>query len=393
MSLRRLVYYSAVIGGWAALCGWAVAELLFIRGGSAGLLAVALTAALVGAGIGGGLNAVAGLANPQWARLLRRAGLGAAGGAAGGLVGGLLGEGFFQLLSLLPLPSAPVLDTLRLMVAYALGWMLVGLGIGAVDGLSEGSRKKLRNGLLGGGLGGLLGGGLFHPIVLGLASESGMAARATAFVILGVAIGALIGLAQLVFKEAWLTVVDGFRPGRQLILSQPVTPLGRGDHLPMPLLGYAARDIETEHARITRRPDGGYTIEDAGSRLGTRVNNRLIAGPVALADGDLIKLGSNILRFNVRQGRSAQVAVAVPVASAAGGGISPPPPPPGSAAAPVVSPTAPVAGPPPTPGVLPPGAIAPRPASPPLAQPVRPQSSSGGGRIPPPPPPPTIPRQ
>jgi hypothetical protein len=122
-----------------------------------------------------------------------------------------------------------------------------------------------------------------------------------AFVILGVSIGALVGLTHVVLMEAWLTVVDGFRPGRQLILTKPVTFLGRGDHLPLPFLGYAGRDLESEHARITRQPEGQYVVEDNGSRIGTQLNGRRVSSPAALSDGDLIKLGSNIVRFEHRR--------------------------------------------------------------------------------------------
>jgi hypothetical protein len=50
MSLSRFVYYSAIIGGWAALAAWAVLEAVLLRGGSkfsAGM--VTATGAVVGA--------------------------------------------------------------------------------------------------------------------------------------------------------------------------------------------------------------------------------------------------------------------------------------------------------------------------------------------------------
>ena len=97
-----------------------------------------------------------------------------------------------------------------------------------------------------------------------------------------------------------MTVVDGYRPGREWIIGQDVTTLGRGDHLPLPFLGYPGRDLESEHARIVRQPDGAFLLEDNHSRLGTRLNGQSIQSPTPLADGDLIKIGSNIVRFNLR---------------------------------------------------------------------------------------------
>ena len=311
MSLIRLVYYSAFIAGWAAFFGWLVSERLFFSGGGElGMLQTFLVGGIIGAAIGLGLNAVAGMANAQWKELLRRALPGLAGGFLGGAVGGTIGD----FLYLLGLPRA-------------IGWMIMGLGIGVIEGAYEKSKSKIRNGLIGGGIGGLLGGALFDPIQRLIATDSGMSSRAAAFVILGICIGALIGLAQVVLKEAWLTVLDGYRAGRQLILSQPLTALGRADNLPMPFLGPMNKDLEAEHVKIARRADGSYVVEDNHTRLGTRLNNQPLAGPAVLKNGDVIKFGANFVRFNERQRRSAAEAPAAASVPAAQVATAPPPPP------------------------------------------------------------------
>ena len=56
MSLARLVYYSAVLGGWAAFVAWMVAEAVILGRLP---LEVVLTAAAVGAAIGCGVNVAA----------------------------------------------------------------------------------------------------------------------------------------------------------------------------------------------------------------------------------------------------------------------------------------------------------------------------------------------
>jgi len=326
MSLCRFVYYSGLLGGWAAFLAWLVAELLYLGGGSLrgtaevplsatlarGTAEVVLTAALVGAAVGLGLCLVSGMTNPRRARQLRRLVPGLVGGGIGGAVGGLLGAVVYSWMGW----------------PRALGWIVMGLGIGGAEGVYEASAAKLRNGLIGGGLGGLMGGLLFDPIA---GSGSGMSSRATAFLILGLSVGTLIGLTHVVLRSAWLTVVDGFGSGRQLILSSPVTVLGRGDHLPLPFLGYPGRDLEPEHLDVTRQPNGQYVVQDRNSRIGTRVNGELIQAPTALNDGDLIKLGTNLVRFNQRRwgwrrqpGRGGGRA-----SPQAGGMTAPPPPPPG----------------------------------------------------------------
>ena len=281
MSLGRLVYYSAVLAGWAALIAWIVAEWVILGRLP---LEVLLTAAVVGGAIGCAVNVAAGMSGTGLQTLLKRAAPGFVGGAIGGAVGGLVGDVAYGI----GLPRG-------------LGWMLMGVGIGMVEGIQERSFEKVRNGLIGGAIGGLIGGFLFDPVQALAASGSGMSSRATAFVVLGLSIGACIGLAHVVLKEAWLTVLDGYRPGRQLILSRSVTTLGRADHLPLPFLGTMNADLSPEQVRIARQPDGHFFIEDIGGTQRSWLNQVPIHQPVGLRDNDVIKVGRNLIRFNERR--------------------------------------------------------------------------------------------
>ena len=131
-----------------------------------------------------------------------------------------------------------------------------------------------------------------------------MISRATAFVILGMCIGILIGLVKVVLKEAWLTVLDGYRPGRQLILSEAQTVLGRAEYAALPFMAPGDSELEMVHARIIRQPDGRFALEDNQTRLGTEVNNVRVNGRVLLDDGAVIRLGRNSIRFSERQRRA-----------------------------------------------------------------------------------------
>jgi hypothetical protein len=315
MTLARLVYYSGIFSGWAAFFGWLAGELFVLRGDASrgGWLGIAVVGGMVGAAIGAGLTAASAMGTGGFARLIGRMALGAAGGGIGGLVGMLIGNAAYASIGL----------------PRFVGFMVLGLAVGVVDGLADRSWRRIRNGIFGGLLGGMVGGLLFNPLVYVLASDSGIASRAAAFVILGLCLGALIGLTQVVLREAWLTVVDGYRTGRQLIISRPVTVLGRGDHLPLPFLGPGNRDLEIEHCRITRQANGSFLLEDLQSRLGVFVNQQRVQGSRELASGDMIKLGPNHIRFQESRRRGG-TAVTNSVAGAAGGGskIPPPPPPP-----------------------------------------------------------------
>jgi hypothetical protein len=281
MSLARMIYVTAWLAGWAAFFGWLVCEFLVLRGGGGRAWEAVVVASAVGAAIGSGVGGAAGLSEGTTRRAAVRAGYGLLGGFVGGLVGGLAG----QLLYAAGLPRV-------------VGWVLMGLGIGATDGLIQHSIRKARNGLIGGAVGGLFGGLLFDPISSALTAGTGMTSRATGFVIMGLSIGALIGVVQVMLRDAWVTVVDGFRTGRQLILTRPVTTLGRSELAHLPFLGTFGKPLEVEHARIERRADARFVLVDNNTADGTMVNREPVTGSVVLNDGDMIRIGANYIRFN-----------------------------------------------------------------------------------------------
>ena len=384
MSFARLVYYSAVIGGWSAFVGWLFGESLFAGGAGGTIVAVAGIGALVGAAIGSGLNLVAGSTNLHWKQLLVRLVPGIVVGGVVGALGIVVGNFLYVWVGL----------------PRVFGWLVIGLGIGTVEGITDRSPQKLRNGLIGGGLGGLLGGILFD-VVGGLVQlGSGMTSRATSFVVLGVCIGLFIGLTQVILKRAWLTVVDGYRPGRQLILSKSVTFLGRGDHLALPFMGPNNLSLEGEHLKIIRLPAGSYQVEDNNTKLGSFLNNKPLQTAMGLEDGDVIKFGGNFVRFNFKKAGSSPSQTTPSTTTSATGNpaiaariVPPPPPPPPKkqtavatlAPPPVNVPISIQPATPPRPAVQPPSV-----ATPPKGPPPAPPAPPVGGRpkLPPPPPPP-----
>lgn len=281
MSLSRLVFYSAIVGGWSAFAGWLLAELLMGRWVGQYLFVAVMMAGIIAGFIGAGLSQVAGLVNLRWAEHLRRLIPGLIGGLAGGLAGVLLGSGIHSALG---------------EFGRVIGWMLMGIGIGVAEGIYERSFKKIRNGVIGGALGGFLGGLLFLPVSRIIGTD--LSSRATSFVILGVFIGLFIGLVQVVLKEAWLTVEEGFRAGRQLILSQPVSTLGTSERASLIFIAYGAKGVEPVHLQIQRQSDGKYVVQDNQSRTGTFINGQRLTGAALLRNNDRIQFGPNVVRFN-----------------------------------------------------------------------------------------------
>jgi hypothetical protein len=171
-----------------------------------------------------------------------------------------------------------------------------------------GAVKKLLKGLIGGTAGGLLGGVLSLMLRGALAGvfhdrdpASLWSPTATGFVALGMCIGLLIGLAQVILKEAWLKVEAGFRAGREMILTKEKTTVGRAEACDVGLFGDAA--VEKLHASIVQQGNR-YFLEDANTPGGSYVNDVPVSGRAPLKSGDLIRVGKSLLRFRERQKRT-----------------------------------------------------------------------------------------
>lgn len=286
--MTRLVYWSGLVGGWAAFVGWFISEVLFGRWVGESVFLAILMFMFVSAAMGAALSQVEALITRQWEHQRRFLLPGLIGGLVGGLIGGLVGSAFYSILGERYL--------LLNFIGRVLGWTLVGLAIGVCQGGFELHWRKLRNGMIGGTIGGFLGGLFFGPVSWIVGSP--LSSRAVAFVLLGLFVGLLLGLVQVLLREAWLTVEQGFRPGRQLILDQDVITMGTSEKAGLIFIAYGAKGVEPIHTRIRRHKDGTYTVEDNASRAGTFLNDEEIAEPMRLHDGDVIQLGINKVRFS-----------------------------------------------------------------------------------------------
>jgi hypothetical protein len=304
MSFRLFVYYCAVCGGGGAFLGWVLGR---IPGEMSALPRAAIRGLLLGMMVALALGLVDALwntSNRHLGAILIRVFVAVTVGLLGGLVGGIIGQAFFSLTGL--------------SISLIFGWTITGLLIGSSVGLfdlllsllrqedTSGAQRKLTKGVLGGTLGGALGGSLF----LGLLSFWGGVFRmpvdnlwfpvATGFVALGTCIGLLIGLAQVVFKEAWLKVESGFRAGRELLLTRPEITIGRAEDCDLGLFGDPK--VAKIHARIRRQGNEYFLCEEESSE-GTWLNDKPVKGNCRLHSGDLIRMGRNLIRFGERQKR------------------------------------------------------------------------------------------
>jgi hypothetical protein len=304
MTFRLFVYWSALCGGWAAALGWALGRLL---GGNDPLGGTGLRGMTLGLIIALGLGSVDALwvySLRQFGRVAPRVLICVLVGGVGGLVGSMAGQALYNWKNL---------DALRI-VGWVFTGLMVGVSIGAFDVLRSWVREeslswagwRLFRGVLGGGIGGLLGGAVawqMDEVGVRLAPDKGglWSPSLTGFVVLGLCIGLLIGVAKVALKEAWLKVEAGFRKGRELLLDKPQLTIGRAESCDLGLFGDPA--IERLHARIYQQ-DGRHFIADASGSAGTYVNDVRITAPTPLRAGDLIRVGAARLRFSERSNRS-----------------------------------------------------------------------------------------
>ncbi|MBI3408604.1 MAG: FHA domain-containing protein [Planctomycetes bacterium] len=305
MSFRLFIYYCAVSGGWAAFLGWLVGRAASPRDDLGG---DATHGMMLGLFVALGLGLVDGFWNlaTRWKPVAARTGVAAVVGAIGGLIGGVLGNVLYD-------------ATNGTGIFLIIGWTLTGLLIGVslatfeiVAGLVtgenlSGARKKLVKCLLGGALGGFVGGGLAAVLLAAWTAvlKEGDARAlwspfALGFVALGMCIGLLVGLAQVILKEAWIKVEAGFRSGRELILAKERTSIGRSEFCDVPIFGDSS--VDKQHASIIAM-SGQYLLESEGGSSGILVNDEPVRGRLALRSGDLIRMGKNMFRFFERQKR------------------------------------------------------------------------------------------
>ena len=112
-----------------------------------------------------------------------------------------------------------------------------------------------------------------------------------------------------------LRVVSGSASGTEVPLDGEFI-VGRGETGP----GRLGDDTEISrrHARFGRDAEGHLIVEDLGSTNGTYINGRPVTSPTVLVDGDEIKLGQTVLRFEDGGRTEVRSTVAEPQATVVG---------------------------------------------------------------------------
>jgi hypothetical protein len=321
MSFRLFVYYCAIAGGWCGFIGWFLGYFLAPPVPSQtehpffhSLLRECIQSMFLGFAIAFGLSfldAAFNLSMRKFGAVFGRVLAALLLGIVAGLFGGLVGGSLFHLVQQI---RVPLLADLCMIIGYTIVGTMVGISICSAQLLASlvtrkdfgGAFRKLVKCFLGGTVGGILGGCVATLILVAVRTVSGSSVdhlrspHGIGFVAIGMCIGLLVGLAQIMLKEAWIKVEAGFRPGREMLISKDKTSIGRAEGSDIALFGDSG--VEKAHANIVL--DGGrYYLEDLQTPGGSYVNDQKVNGRVPLKTGDLIRLGKSMLRFNERAKR------------------------------------------------------------------------------------------
>jgi hypothetical protein len=304
MALASRIYFNAVFGGLGALFGWMLFGIFGDPNPSDQRAFVMfsfvdvnlfLGGALIGGMIGYFVVGVDALRDQSVVRFARLASYGVVLGA----IGGALGMWFGDIVNI-ALQKAFGARFIVPILARGFGWSLLGVAIGASEGIAARSLGKLSYGTLGGALGGFVGGALFE-LLYGLARtslSSSYLGSAVGLVILGACIGALSALVQAVFQPASVRVLRGWQEGREYPLDRLATLLGRAEDADIAI--FRDMKVEKKHAVIRREGEKYVFVNNGAPAEETKINEAPIAGRRDLVDGDRIQLGNVILRFQSR---------------------------------------------------------------------------------------------
>ena len=89
-----------------------------------------------------------------------------------------------------------------------------------------------------------------------------------------------------------------YRDAQGVLCECPLTDQATIGRHPNQTIQLLDRVVSKAHAVVRKMPDGGFIVQDGGSRNGTYVNGELLDGASKLTNGDKITIGSTELFFH-----------------------------------------------------------------------------------------------
>lgn len=186
-------------------------------------------------------------------------------------------------------------------IGRALAWCLAGAAMGLGQGIALRSKRLLIYGFLGGIVGGLLGGLLFDPIdmiLLGPDKPSAAWSRFIGFAVIGLSVGGMIGVVELLARDTWLRMTQGPLTGKEFLIFKDVMNIGSSPRSDI----YLFNDPQVaEHHALIRAIGDECEIEARQSANPVLLNNRATTR-ARLRHGDNVTIGRTSFVFQQRKG-------------------------------------------------------------------------------------------
>jgi hypothetical protein len=186
-------------------------------------------------------------------------------------------------------------------IGRSLAWCLAGSTMGLAQGIALRSKRLLLYGLLGGVVGGVLGGLLFDPIdilLLGPDKTNAAWSRLIGFAVIGLSVGGMIGVVELLARDAWLRMTQGPLTGKEFLIFKDVMNVGSSPRSDIYLFNDPL--VAEQHA-IIRAVGDECEVEARQITSPVLLNNRPITR-ARLRHGDNVTIGRTSFVFQQRKG-------------------------------------------------------------------------------------------
>ena len=253
------------------------------------------------------LGAADGLVCRVWSRAILGAIVGGLIGFVGSLVSTVVGGVLYAPITTLATQqmsadssSGQAIGFMLQMIGRMFAWTLVGSTMGLGQGVVLRSKRILLHGVLGGVIGGMLGGLLFDPLdfaILGGDDIGADSSRLIGIVVIGAAVGAMIGVVELLTRDAWLRMVEGPLAGKEFLIFRDTMNIGASPRSEI----YLFNDDQVAPTHATLRVIGDETEISARDKVHPLLINGHNVRTARLRAGDRIQIGMTSFVFEQRQ--------------------------------------------------------------------------------------------
>lgn len=294
MTVFRKIMVLGFIGILAGMATWPIVEILLVN--QTGFKTYALFNICLGACIGFVFGIFfgmgEGLVQSDFQRALHGAFIGMLIGMCAGVIAFYTEHLILFLLGEVFLSSNRALVAFGIPLARLVGWGLMGMLIGTIEGLRARSTVKIRIGMMSGLIGGIIG-GLAMTVMLYLSPETA-SLRLIGLVLYGGLIGLIYGMIEKRFARGVLKILNGSYKGREYLLIQRKTGMGQSKnaHIRLP----DDPQVAPLHARIRITKAGKVELEALHADRPVWVNDKAVDAK-RLKYQDVIKLGNISLLY------------------------------------------------------------------------------------------------